>query len=60
MTKQANSLRKLFEVIKKNNKVVRYGDILRAGISAYVVDKLVEEYKAKLVIDNEGYTVITF
>jgi hypothetical protein len=58
MAEQTKSLRNLFKAISENGKGVRYGDILRAGISSYVVEKLVKEFNAKLVNDNEGYTLI--
>lgn len=59
MQKQVNSLKNVFEVIINHDKSVRYGDILRSGISSYAVDKLIEEYGAKLSTDAEGYTVIS-
>jgi hypothetical protein len=56
---QHQRLTNVFNELSKTGRTVRYGDILRAGISSHVVDSLIEGYNAKLINDSEGYTIIT-
>jgi hypothetical protein len=54
------NLANLFLALKESGRTVRYGDLLRAGVPAHTIDNAISQYRAFLVRDGEGYSLITF
>jgi len=59
MSKQTK-LHALFTYMKNEGKAVRYGDVLRSGVSIGELEATVKQYNASISRDEEGYSIIVF